>query len=109
MATSSLDRPQMVFEALVKPNIREKIVQRWMGRPFVPEFFHYYGPPNTFIINKVMLNHDIMARGVLPEHLSELVARISKVEWATLLVLQVSALNSEARSFRATLAGRYIE
>jgi hypothetical protein len=99
----------MIFESLVKPGVREKIIQRWMGRPFMPESFHYYGPPNAFIINKVMLNHDIVARGVLPEHLAELVAKISKVEWATLLVLQVCALNSEARPFRATLAGRYIE
>ena len=106
---SGSDRPQMVFEALVKPNIREKIVQRWMGRPFVPESFHYYGPPNTFIVGKVMLNYEILARGVLPEHLSELVAKISRVEWATLLVLHVRSLTSEVRSFRATLAGRYIE
>ena len=106
---SGSDRPQMVFEALVKPNVREKIVQRWLGPPFIPESFHYHGPPNTFIVGKVMLNYEIMARGVLPEHLSELVARISRVKWATLLVLHVRSITSEARPFRATLVGRYIE
>ena len=103
------DDPQMTFEAQVKPNVREKIVQRWLGPPFMTESFHYHGLPNTFIVGKVMLNYEIMVRGVLPEHLSELVARISVVEWATLLVLHVRSLTSEACSFRATLAGTYIE
>ena len=103
------DRPQMVFEAQVKPNVREKIVQRWLGPPFVPESFDYYGPLNAFIVDKVMLNYEILARGILPEHLSELVARISTVDWATLLVLRVHSLTSEVCAFRATLFGRYIE
>jgi hypothetical protein len=38
---SGSDHPQMVFEALVKPNVREKIVQRWLGPTFVPESFRY--------------------------------------------------------------------
>jgi len=56
-----------------------------------------------------MLNYEILARGILPEHLSELVARISTVDWATLLVLRVHSLTSEVCAFRTTLLGRYIE
>jgi hypothetical protein len=106
---SGPDTPQMIFEALAKPGISERVVQRWLGRPFVPESFDYCGPPNAFIVDRVMLNYEIIARGILPEHLSELVAMIPTVEWATSLALHVRSLTSEARPFRAILLGRYIE
>jgi len=106
---SGPDQPQMIFEALVKPGISKRIIQRWLRQPFSPESFHYSGPPNAFIIDKVMLNREMIARGILPEHLWDLLASIPAIKWATVLALHVRSITSDAQPFRAMLVGRHIE
>jgi hypothetical protein len=100
---------EMVFEVLVPAGTTEKISQHWLRQAFTPDSLSYQGPPYAFIVEEVMLNREIIARGIPAEHLSKLVSHIRIIEWATRLVLKVRTLGSTAGRFRVTLAGRYIE